>query len=368
MLKVDSMAADSTIAAQQPSPPPTKAVAIDLFCGAGGLAYGLKSAGLNVVAGVDLDPACRYPLETNTGAKFEERDVSDLTVEELQTWFGQAPRTVLAGCAPCQPFSTYSQSRKSKDDRWTLLREFKRLALGVKPDVVTMENVAGLKKQAVWTEFTSALKSEGYQVFSTEVDCTWYGVPQRRRRLVLLASRLGPIELLKPEFSNLSVEGAIGHLPAISAGESDPNDPLHSASVLSERNLERVRASKPGGTWRDWPETLRAPCHRRPSGKTYPSVYGRMEWSKPSPTITTQCYGFGNGRFGHPAQDRAISLREAAILQSFPKEYAFLKPDERVSFKRLGTLIGNAVPPKLGEAIGAAIRNHLAAHPAKAAH
>lgn len=342
--------------------PAVDAMAIDLFCGAGGLAFGLKSAGLTVAAGVDLDPACKFPLETNTGAAFQELDVTDVTAEHLNTWFGDTPRRVLAGCAPCQPFSTYSQSRKSKDDRWMLLRQFKRLALQVLPDVVTMENVAGLAKQEVWTEFVDALEAAGYHVKAWEVDCTDYGVPQSRKRLVMLASLLGPIELDKPERVDVSVKQAIGHLEPIPAGSSAIDDPLHSASVLSPKNLERIAASTAGGTWRDWPAELRAPCHRRPTGKTYPSVYGRMEWSKPAPTITTQCYGFGNGRFGHPEQDRAISLREAALLQSFPKEYAFLKPGELVNFTRLGTLIGNAVPPKLGEAIGASIRRHLEAH------
>ncbi|MDR6530258.1 DNA (cytosine-5)-methyltransferase 1 [Caulobacter rhizosphaerae] len=337
--------------------------AIDLFCGAGGLAYGLKSAGLRVVAGVDLDPSCKFPLEKNTGAVFKQRDVTDLTTEDLVEWFGDAPRRVLAGCAPCQPFSTYSQSRKSKDDRWMLLREFKRLALAVKPDVVTMENVAGLAKQDVWTEFTDALRGAGYKVWAREVNCVDYGVPQARKRLVMLASLLGPIELEKPEPIETDVFSAIGHLDPIPAGAAALDDPLHSASSLSDINLERIQKSRPGGTWRDWPESLRAACHRRPTGKTYPSVYGRMEWKKPSPTITTQCYGFGNGRFGHPDQDRAITLREAAILQSFPKEYQFLRKGEVVSFTRLGTLIGNAVPPKLGEAIGQSIQRHLAMHP-----
>ena len=138
----------------------------------------------------------------------------------------------------------------------------------------------------------------------------------------------------------------------IQAGECDPNDPLHFASSLSDRNLKRIRASKPGGTWRDWPEELRAACHRKPSGKTYSGVYARMTWDDPSPTMTTQCYGFGNGRFGHPEQDRAISLREAAILQSFPSGYRFLPENKKPSLKEVGRWIGNAVPVKLAEAIG----------------
>lgn len=140
---------------------------------------------------------------------------------------------------------------------------------------------------------------------------------------------------------------------------------MHVTATLSEKNLKRIKASKPGGTWRDWPEDLVADCHRAESGRTYPSVYGRMEWGKPAPTMTTQCYGFGNGRFGHPKQDRAISLREAAILQSFPHNYAFLPNETQVSFKTLGRLIGNAVPVDLGRAIARSIKVHIASFTAR---
>ena len=333
---------------------------VDLFCGAGGLAYGLKSAGLSVKAGVDLDPSCRHPFEENTGAKFEKRDVVDITADDLTNWFGDAEIRVLAGCAPCQPFSTYSRGRKSKDRRWTLLREFQRLALAVKPEVVTMENVPGLAAQDVWKEFVAALRAEQYEVWWNDIACDEYGVPQSRRRLVLLASKLGPIELCKSSTApKMTLRQAIGELPQVAAGSAWPDDPLHASAGLTQTNMSRIRASKPGGTWRDWPKELRAACHRKATGKTYPSVYGRMEWDKPAPTMTTQCYGFGNGRFGHPEQDRAITLREAAIIQSFPPDYSFLADGDVVTFERLGTLIGNAVPPKIGEAIGRSIIGHL---------
>jgi DNA (cytosine-5)-methyltransferase 1 len=333
---------------------------VDLFCGAGGLAYGLKSAGFQIVAGVDLDPACRHPFEANCGGKFEKKSVSDVTPDDLNEWFGVSDIRVLAGCAPCQPFSTYSQSRKSTDDRWTLLREFKRLAWKVRPEIVTMENVVGLAKQPIWKEFVGSLRRGGYKVSWSEVDCTEYGIPQTRKRLVLIASRLGRVGLVVPENTkSLTVEDTIKRLPRIEAGQGSKSDPLHAAANLSEINLRRIRVSKAGGTWRDWPESLRAKCHVRATGKTYPAVYGRMEWGKPAPTMTTQCYGFGNGRFGHPDQDRAISLREAALLQSFPLEYSFIEKNKKVSFDKLGTLIGNAVPPKLGEAIGKSIIAHL---------
>lgn len=335
---------------------------VDLFCGAGGLTYGLKSAGLTVKTGVDLDPACRHPIEQNTEAAFECRDVADVTVEELERWFGEADIRVLAGCAPCQPFSTYSQSRKSVDERWKLLTHFQRLAIAVRPEVVTMENVPGLASQTVWKEFVEALREAGYHVSWSEVACEEYGIPQSRRRLVLLASLLGPIELARPVTTGvMTVKDAISDLPALKAGASSKEDPLHTSSTLTPTNIQRIQASVPGGTWRDWPEDLRAACHRKKTGKTYPSVYGRMEWEKPAPTMTTQCYGFGNGRFGHPDQDRAISLREAAIIQSFPKTYSFLEDGEKVTFSRLGILIGNAVPPRLGEAIGRSILSHIEA-------
>lgn len=335
---------------------------IDLFCGAGGLAYGLKTAGLTVKAGIDLDPSCKHPLETNTGADFACRDVADLKPADIRAWFGDADVRVLAGCAPCQPFSTYSQSRKSIDKRWTLLKHFQRLAIATKPEIVTMENVPGLASQDVWKRFIAALRRAKYHVTWKEVACDEYQVPQSRRRLVLLASLLGPIELRQSDSAlKMTVKQAIGDLPPLEAGEICPDDPLHASAGLKEVNLKRIRASTPGGTWRDWPEDLRAACHRKSTGKTYPSVYGRMEWDKPAPTMTTQCYGFGNGRFGHPEQDRAISLREAAIIQSFPKDYSFLAEGEVVTFDRLGTLIGNAVPPKLGEAIGRSILSHIEA-------
>jgi DNA (cytosine-5)-methyltransferase 1 len=180
-----------------------------------------------------------------------------------------------------------------------------------------------------------------------------------RKRLVLVASKLGPIRIPEFELPRSTVRNAIGDLPLLFAGQEDPHDRLHRASNLSELNLERIRASSPGGTWRDWPEHLRAPCHVKDSGATYPSVYGRMEWDEPAPTITTQCFGYGNGRFGHPEQDRAISLREAAMLQGFPKDYSFIPNDETVSFAKLGRLIGNAVPVTLAEIIGKLMVEHV---------
>lgn len=337
-----------------------KPVVVDLFCGAGGLSYGLQSAGLCVRAGVDIDDASSYPFKTNCKAEFLKRDVSALTGEELRQLFGSAEVKVLAGCAPCQPFSTYSNTRKTADDRWQLLRSFSKLALDVKPHIVTMENVVQLSQRPIWAEFVHSLERAGYHVSWDTFSCERFGVPQTRKRLVLLASRMGPVELpVLATGKTRTVRETIGHLPKIGRGAPNASDPLHVASRLSRENVERIRHSKPGGTWRDWPEHLRAKCHSKKTGETYPAVYGRMNWDEPAPTITTQFYGYGNGRFGHPEQDRAISIREAALLQSFPENYAFVSSPREVTFRRLGILIGNAVPPKLGEAIGQAILNHL---------
>jgi DNA (cytosine-5)-methyltransferase 1 len=224
-----------------------------------------------------------------------------------------------------------------------------------------MENVPTVAKHVVFHDFVRSLKELGYHVWFDVVDSAKYGVPQMRRRMVLLASLHGPISISEPtHLKPITVRQAIGRLRPLSAGETAPRDKLHISSKLSDKNLARIQASRPGGTWRDWPPHLVADCHRAESGRTYPGVYGRMEWDKPAPTMTTQCFGFGNGRFGHPEQDRAISLREAAILQSFPRNYAFIPPGGEVQLKALGRLIGNAVPVDLGRAIARSIKSHLA--------
>ena len=189
-----------------------------------------------------------------------------------------------------------------------------------------------------------------------------YGVPQTRKRLLLLASKFGDISLIEPEFNSdthPTLRDTIEKLPEIKAGETYKHDPLHRCRNLSDLNLKRIRQSKPGGTWRDWDDDLKLNCHKKKSGHTFPSVYGRMEWNKPSPTITTQFYGYGNGRFGHPEQNRAISLREGAILQSFQDDYIFIDDEHPARKRELGTHIGNAVPVELGRAIGISIQRHL---------
>ena len=335
---------------------------VDLFCGAGGLTRGLESAGIDVRLGVDIDPACEYPYSENNNASFLLKSVGEITSADFPE-ADDASFNLLAGCAPCQPFSTYSQTWSGpSDERWNLLEHFSRLVEETRPHLVTMENVPPLEREDVFRGFVDGLRHEGFEVFHGVVNCADYGVPQQRQRLVLLASTLGPIRLIDPvtpEGRRMTVGEAIGDMPPLEAGEACEDDPLHRACELSPLNLKRIRASKPGGTWRDWDERLRSSCHRKSSGKTYPGVYGRMTWTDPSPTMTTQYYGFGNGRFGHPEQDRAISLREGAILQSFPRNYEFVPEGEPVRRMVIGRLIGNAVPVKLGEAVGKSIVLHV---------
>lgn len=339
-----------------------KIEAIDLFCGAGGLSCGLSAEGIHIKAGIDIDPHCEYPFTANhKGAKFLLRDVAKLTGEELVKHWSHDSIRLLAGCAPCQPFSSYANTRAAADSsKWGLLYEFARLVKETKPDLVTMENVPRLIREQPFLEFLRVLQELKYEVAYGVLNAADFGAAQQRRRLVLVASKHGKAKL--PEATHpglehwITVRDKISKLPVLRAGEAHAKDSLHVASELSPLNLRRIRASNPGGTWRDWPKELVADCHKKESGKHSAGVYGRMEWDKPAPTMTTLCNGYGNGRFGHPEQDRAITLREAAIFQSFPPKYKFVKAGQPVQIRPIARLIGNAVPPKLGEAVARSLK------------
>jgi DNA (cytosine-5)-methyltransferase 1 len=337
---------------------------VDLFCGAGGLSHGFHLRGFAVSAGIDTDETCRYAFEHNNRAKFVRRDVAKLTAREVRALFARGTARVLVGCAPCQPFSTYNQ--KNSDPKWQLVRRFGALVERVRPDVLSMENVPSLltfREGKIFREFVDRLKLAGYHVEWDVLYGPDFGLAQTRSRLVLLASRLGPIDLPAPSRRRKprTVRDQIGHLPALKHGAVDAHDPLHRSSSLSRINLRRIAAAKPGGSWKDWERRLVAPCHKAKTGKGYSSVYGRMSWSAPAPTITTQFFNFGSGRFGHPRQDRALSLREGALLQGFPAKYQFVKPGEPIQFTPVGQMIGNAVPVRLASAIASAVRAHLEA-------
>lgn len=344
-------------------------VVIDLFCGIGGLSHGFVSEGFNVIAGIDSDITCKYGFETNNHSKFIAKDINKISGEEIDKLFGHDDNVkILVGCAPCQPFSSYSYRQKvtNKDEnKWKLLYEFARLIEETKPTIISMENVPLLlhfKKAPVFQDFCNRLSAIGYFIDYKEIFCPDYGIPQRRTRLVLIASRLGDIKIIgkthTPE-NYVTVKDVIASLPPVGAGESDKNDLLHRARSLTPINLKRIRATKEGGGWKDWPEELLLDCHKKQSGKSYGSVYGRMKWSEPAPTMTTHCTGLGNGRFGHPEQDRAITLREAALFQSFPKDYSFIDDTKPYNPSVISRQIGNAVPPLLGKIIALSIKEHL---------
>lgn len=336
-------------------------VAVDLFCGVGGLTHGLQQTGINVIAGIDSDSTCKYAYEKNNSSKFIEKDIGDVTGEDINKLFPKDSIKILVGCAPCQTFSQHTAKIKNREDdsRWGLLYEFLRLVRESKPDIVSMENVPQLRKYKIFEDFLEGLKDEGYFVIYKLVNCPKYGIPQKRIRLVLLASKKRKIDLV-PETHNsknyLTIKDVLKKLPRIKDGELDRKDPLHRSRGLSTINKKRIKQSKPGGSWHDWERSLVLECHKKKNGATYKAVYGRMRWDQPSPTITTQFFSYGTGRFGHPTQNRAISLREGAILQTFPEDYKFFKDGDEISFTRIGRHIGNAVPVKLGEVIGESIK------------
>ena len=344
------------------------AAAVDLFCGVGGLTHGLETAGIPVEVGVDCDEECEYAYDANNDARFEQNDVADLDADRVADWLDAGTVGILAGCAPCQPFSNLNNGEDSSErDDWGLLHEFGNLVEETEPEIVVMENVAEIRNQPVYSEFMNTLWRAGYDASYSVVQCPDYGIPQDRKRVVVLASQYGALELKGPTHSPSNyptVRDAIGNgvVPDIEAGEVDEDDPLHRARTLEPQNLERIRQSRPGGTWRDWDSELRLDCHKKESGRSYGSVYGRMQWDTTAPTMTTQYYNYGSGRFGHPEQDRAISLREGAILQTFPPDYEFAEDEEDIHYQTVGRFVGNAVPVRLAEVVGESIIDHVKDH------
>ena len=326
--------------------------AVDLFCGIGGLTHGLRLAGIDVKAGFDNDPSCRFAYEANnSGATFTEEDACNLSFSDFESHYQGADLTALVGCAPCQPFSAHTRRQRGPDgDDCSLIDEFARLIAEGLPDLVFMENVPGLAKHEAFGTLCSRLTDLGYAHQFDVVSCADYGVPQNRKRLVLVASRLGQISLPSPSSTGKTVRDFISDLPPIGDGSVCASDPAHACMPLSKTNRSRIRQSKPGGSWRDWEPHLVSKCHTK---SYYPAPYGRMSWDASAPTITTQFCYYSTGRFGHPEQHRAISVREGALLQTFPRDYALIEsPDSPPPIHKLARQIGNAVPVNLAQAIG----------------
>lgn len=361
-----------------------KVVAVDFFCGAGGLTYGLEQTGIDVVAGIDIDSNARYPYEANTNAEFLHRDIGGLLDEttsdvdplelsEVIDIFPEDSITALVGCAPCQPFSELNNGvANSEHEKWGLLEAFLEVCREFEPDIVAIENVEGLSNDEIYKDrFKQWFDDhDQYSVWDAIIDCTDYLVPQSRKRLIMLASRLGEIEMIPPTRDHsdiVSVRRAFAeaNLPEIGSGESASHiDPLHKAAGLRGKNPERMRHTKEGEDWHDWPDRLKLDSQDKDNSYT---AYGRMWWDSPAPTLTTQFYNWGSGRFGHPgyaenledSTDRAISLREGALLQTFPPDYRFVEDGDDPVNDVMGQLIGNAVPVRVGNAIGGSIRHHL---------
>lgn len=335
--------------------------AIDFFCGGGGMTKGLIEAGIDVIFGLDSNPNCQETYQNNNNVPYLNRNILDITAEELLDEYPELndnDELLMVGCAPCQPFSILNPNDPNKHISVNLLNEFGRLVRELHPAHVLIENVPGIrgKGQEILNRFTDMLQEEGYQYDSRVVNAKNYGVPQNRRRFVLIASRLFSPHI--PDNTHgegllpyTTVFDAIHAYPALEEGQADENIPNHRVAGLTEINLERLRATPhDGGSRTDWPQHLWLNCHSDFQGHT--DVYGRMFWNHVSPTLTVKCFSISNGRFAHPEQDRGISLREAAAIQTFPDDYVFYG-----NLQEIGKQIGNAVPVLLAQIMGQYIMN-----------
>jgi len=341
--------------------------AVDFFCGGGGMTRGLLDAGICVLAGIDSNPDCRETYEKNNHNTYIQCDICKLSPSQLVEMFPQLKENdnlLLVGCAPCQPFSMLRKESFDENGKpiphksVNLLTEFGRFVKELRPAHVMIENVPGLngKGKDVLNTFKTMLAEQGYQWNEKILYAKDYGVPQNRRRYVLIASRLFSPEIPKPTHGKsaelqpyCTVRQAIEKYPAINAGETHQFVPNHVCMNLSNLLMRRIMATPhDGGSRTDWPDNLVLKCHKTFSGHT--DVYGRMKWDAPSPTLTVKCFSLSNGRFGHPEQNRAISLREAAALQTFDDNYVFFG-----SVQEIGRQIGNAVPVLLAKVLGSYI-------------
>ncbi|HDR9180461.1 TPA: DNA cytosine methyltransferase [Burkholderia cepacia] len=333
--------------------------AIDLFSGCGGLSRGLKDAGFDVLGAVEIDGKARETYSLNhADIPLVGDDIRKVSARQLLTRCGlrKGELDLLAGCPPCQGFSTL-RVRNGKlaatDSRNDLIDEFARLALGLRPKMIMMENVPALARYDKFGKFVADLKANGYNIVTRVLDVGAFGVPQRRKRLILSASRIGQPQLAAEAASRITVRNAIGHLPH--AGQS--GDPLH--DLTSPRRSARVQAiieaiPKDGGSRHSLPESLQLNCHANTSG--FNDVYGRMKWDDVAPTITSGCCNPSKGRFIHPSEHRPITLREAAVLQGFPIDYQFNLAHGKES---ISLMIGNALPPPFIAAHSKAIMSAL---------
>lgn len=339
--------------------------AIDLFSGCGGSAWGFREAGFKIKAAIDIDDwSLKTYIRNHPDTNVIKGDIRNISGRELLEAAGlkKEELTVLLACPPCQGFSSARSKSLSYDPRNELVYEFVRLVKELRPKMIAMENVPGLSRGIgleIFSDVVAQLHEVGYATVNDVLNASDLGIPQNRKRVILLGTRLKNIKLKLPEpthgsedklIPKVTVGDIIANLPPISKGEKHVSDPMHVSANLSEINLKRLKITPHnGGGWKNWPEKLRLECHKKGNGG-HSDVYGRMKWNEPSPTLTRGCTSISKGRFGHPEQNRAISLREAARLQSFPDTYIF-----EGAFTNISKQIGNAVPPLLAEKIAETI-------------
>ncbi|RZM84936.1 DNA (cytosine-5-)-methyltransferase [Pseudoalteromonas rubra] len=343
---------------------PSHLKAIDFFCGGGGMSYGMQAAGVRVIAGIDSEKSCQDTYLANIqGAKFINCDVFELSehklVEELHVQRND-DNLILIGCSPCQYWSIINTDKKRSEQSKSLLKEFSRFVQYLMPGYVVVENVPGVlrrKKESGLEAFIDWLKAHNYIVHFEIHNTHDFGVPQNRKRFTLIASRIGNEEVSPIKASRkLTVSDVLGEsngFPKVEAGNIDKSSFKHSVANVTPVTLRRLKkVSKDGGDrlgFADDPD-LQLPCF---IGKdnSFKDTFGRLWWDKPSPTITTKFYSVSNGRFVHPDENRALSLREGATLQSFPKSFEF----HGSSMETIARQIGNAVPPEYSRRIALAI-------------
>ena len=356
-------------AAPQQSSALPQVLVYDFFSGCGGTSAGLRKAGMKPVFALDFETEASKTYQENfPGAEFLCDDVRSVLTSDISHLF-QSPRRnpiLFSACAPCQPFSRQNRQKRVSDGRMTLLTELHRFVLRFRPEFLFIENVPGLRNvgdgndASPFSSLLTLLDELGYHHDCKVLRALDYGVPQSRQRLILIASAFGPIRLPEPTHGpNLqpyaTVRQAIGRFPALLAGESDPVIVNHRAASLSGLNVKRIRSTREGEGRSNWSHDLRLACHG--DRKIFTDVYARMWWDRPAPALTTRCISLSNGRFGHPEQDRAVSVREAAALQTFEDDFVF-----KGTLNGMAKQIGNAVPVLLAEVVGKAIIQHMAIH------
>jgi DNA (cytosine-5)-methyltransferase 1 len=330
--------------------------AVDLFCGAGGLTEGLRQAGYKVVGAVDIDPlACDTYRMNHKRVRIWQADIATLTGASVMRALKlkKGDLDLLAACPPCQGFSAMRRKnggQRNRDPRNDLVLQVLRIARAMRPITIMLENVPWLAKSRNYRLFRKGLDALGYHVNWDVLNTVDFQVPQRRRRLVLLASRVSTPEFGQSSATRRTVRQAIGHLPA----PSRSRDPLHVDSANRSEKIKRLiqRIPKNGGSRLALGAKSQLQCHKSVDG--FRDVYGRMAWGAPAPTITGGCINPSKGRFLHPTANRAITLREAALLQTFPGNYRFSLERGRY---RAALLIGNALPPEFIRRHALALRN-----------